>query len=63
MGSILNMEAENNVECRNCKSDVSKGSRRCKYCGILNPTVTIKEVLQTIFIIIVVMYIFTYFIN
>ena len=61
MGFILNMEDKNNVECRNCKSDVEKSSRRCPYCGILNPTVTIKEVLSTIFIVIAVMYAFTYF--
>jgi len=44
------------VECRNCKSEVERKTRRCPYCGILNPTVTIKEVLVTTFFIIVVMY-------
>ncbi|MEA2050576.1 MAG: hypothetical protein U9O56_07585 [Campylobacterota bacterium] len=55
------MKDEEFQECRNCKAPVKKGTRRCEYCGILNPTVTIKEVLKTIFIVIVVMYIFTYF--
>ncbi|MEA3384698.1 MAG: hypothetical protein U9Q20_08545 [Campylobacterota bacterium] len=55
------MEKEHIVECRNCKSEIRKNSRRCPYCGILNPTVTIREVFNTIFVVIVVMYAFTYF--
>lgn len=49
--------------CRNCKSEVELKSRRCPYCGILNPTVKVPEILKTIFAIIVIMSIFTYFIN
>lgn len=47
--------------CRNCKSEIQTKLRRCPYCGILNPTVTIKEILITIFGVILVMSIFTYF--
>ena len=49
--------------CRNCKSEVELKTRRCPYCGILNPTVKVPEILKTIFIIIIVMSIVSYFIN
>lgn len=49
--------------CRNCKSEIQTKLRRCPYCGILNPTVTIKEILVTIFWVIIVMSIVTYFIK
>ncbi|MEA3352698.1 MAG: hypothetical protein U9Q33_02630 [Campylobacterota bacterium] len=55
------MSKEEHVPCKNCKSDIRKKSRRCPYCGILNPTVTIKEVMVTMIIMIIVMYGFTYF--
>jgi RNA polymerase subunit RPABC4/transcription elongation factor Spt4 len=48
--------------CRNCKSEIQTKLRRCPYCGILNPTVTIKEILITIIGVIAVMSIYTYFI-
>jgi len=47
--------------CRNCKSDVESKTRRCPYCGILNPTVKVPEILITIFAIIIIMSIVTYF--
>ena len=47
------------VQCRNCKRDIELKIRRCPYCGILNPTVTVKEVITTTLIIIVVMFILT----
>jgi RNA polymerase subunit RPABC4/transcription elongation factor Spt4 len=50
-------------ECRNCKSEVESKIRRCQYCGILNPTVKTKDILTTIFVIIVVMSLYTYFIG
>jgi len=50
-------------ECRNCKSLVESKSRRCQYCGILNPTVKVKDVFITIFAIIFVMSLYTYFIG
>jgi RNA polymerase subunit RPABC4/transcription elongation factor Spt4 len=50
-------------DCRNCKSQIKKGIRRCPYCGILNPTVKTSEVVKTIFIILFIMGIFTYFSN
>jgi len=50
-------------ECRNCKSLVESKTRRCQYCGILNPTVKVKDVFITIFAIIFVMSLYTYFIG
>lgn len=49
--------------CRNCKSEVELKTRRCPYCGILNPTVKLPEILKTIFGVLVVMALFTYFTN
>jgi len=62
---IFNMEEklDNIEECRNCKYKVKKGIRRCPACGILNPTVKIIDVFKTIFIVIIVMTIFTYITN
>ncbi|MEA3513656.1 MAG: hypothetical protein U9R37_08650 [Campylobacterota bacterium] len=51
------------VECRNCKSELKKGQGRCPYCGVLNPTVKVPEILITMFIIIFIMWIFTTFIK
>ena len=47
--------------CRNCKTEIRKKLRRCPYCGILNPTVTLKEIFITMIGIVIVMGIFTYF--
>ena len=52
---------ENEVECRNCKSEIRKGTRRCPYCGILNPTVKVPEILKTIAFVIIVMFIYSIF--
>ncbi len=49
------------VACRNCYYDLKKGIRRCPYCGILNPTLTLKNVFVMIFIITFIMSIYTYF--
>ena len=49
--------------CRNCKSEIESKIRRCPYCGILNPTVKIKDIFIGIFFVLVVMYIVTYFMN
>ena len=38
-----------NKECRNCHSEVTKGVGRCPYCGILNPTIEIKDIFKSIF--------------
>ena len=54
---------ENLEECSNCKSKVPKKERRCPYCGILNPTVTIPEILITIAAVIAVMSVYTVFFN
>ena len=50
-------------ECRNCKSLVESKTRRCQYCGILNPTVKTKDVFVTIFAIMIIMGLYTYFIG
>jgi len=47
--------------CRNCKSEIETKLRRCPYCGILNPTVTLKEIFLTIFWVLIIMGIVTYF--
>ena len=46
-------------KCRNCKSDIPKRSSRCIYCGILNPTIKIPEILITIAVVLFSMYIYT----
>jgi RNA polymerase subunit RPABC4/transcription elongation factor Spt4 len=48
-------------ECRNCKAEVKEGIRRCQYCGILNPTVKLKDIFITIAVIIFTMTILSYF--
>ncbi len=53
--------SENLVECKNCKREIKKNIRRCHYCGILNPTVTVKEVITTILVVVSIMYAYTYF--
>ncbi len=53
------IETDKLVACRNCKSEVQNSTRRCPYCGILNPTVTISQVLKTILVVIVIMYIYS----
>lgn len=49
--------------CRNCKREIEIKKRRCYYCGILNPTVTLKEIFVTMAGVIIFMGIFTYFFN
>jgi len=48
--------------CRNCKREIKPKLRRCPYCGILNPTIKLKEIFIGIAIVLIVMYIITYFI-
>ncbi len=48
-------------ECRNCKSEIPEKIRRCQYCGILNPTVKVPEILKTIAVIVIIMSIYTIF--
>ncbi len=55
------MEEDILEPCRNCKSEVKRGSKRCPYCGILNPTVKVKDIFITIAAVIFVMSIVTYF--
>jgi len=54
---------ENLEECRNCKSLVQSKTRRCQYCGILNPTVKTKDIFITIFAILSIMSVYSYFIS
>ncbi len=49
-----------NKKCRNCRSEVNKGVGRCPYCGILNPTIELKDIFKTIFWVIFIMAIVTY---
>lgn len=54
---------KNEVQCRNCYYDVTKGIRRCPYCGILNPTIKLKEIFTMTFAILLVMSLYTYVIK
>jgi len=47
--------------CRNCKREVENKIRRCPYCGIMNPTVTLKDIFTGIAFVLVSTGIFTYF--
>ena len=59
-----NQESNENLEpCRNCKSDVASKIRRCPYCGILNPTVKVKDIIITMLLVTVVMFTYTYFLK
>jgi len=48
------------ANCRYCKREIQKDIKRCPYCGTLSPTVTIKEILKIIFIILFIMFIYSY---
>ncbi len=48
-------------KCRNCKHEIPSKISRCQYCGILNPTVKVPEILATIFFVIVAMTIYSIF--
>ena len=50
-------------ECRNCKHEVKSKVGRCEYCGILNPTIKTKDIFKTIFAVLLVMAVYTYFIK
>jgi len=39
------MENQNLKKCRSCTYEVDKGIGRCAYCGVLNPTLEIKDIL------------------
>ncbi len=49
--------------CKNCKNEIEPKKRQCPYCGILNPTVTLKDIFVGMAIVIFVMSIVTYFVN
>jgi len=57
------MSNKKQESCRNCKHELEYEIKRCPYCGILNPTISISEVLKTIFAVIVVMYTFSYILS
>lgn len=49
--------------CKNCKREIAPKKRQCPYCGILNPTVTLKDVFISMAIVIVIMAIVTVIVN
>ena len=49
--------------CRNCLYDVNNNIRRCPYCGILNPTIELKEIFITIITIVTIMSIYTFYLK
>lgn len=49
--------------CKNCKNEIEAKRRQCPYCGILNPTVTLKDVFVSMAIVLIVMGVVTFFIN
>jgi hypothetical protein len=51
------------VPCKNCKRDIPPKKRQCPYCGILNPTVTLKDIFLTLALVLVVMSVVTFFVN
>ncbi|MCK5111092.1 MAG: hypothetical protein KAQ94_06185 [Arcobacteraceae bacterium] len=54
------MEKQITESCRYCKHEIIKGVRRCPYCGVLNPTLKMKDIFVTIAVIIFIMSIVTY---
>lgn len=49
--------------CKNCKNEIEAKKRQCPYCGVLNPTVSLKDIFIGMAIVLFVMSLFTYFIN
>jgi RNA polymerase subunit RPABC4/transcription elongation factor Spt4 len=49
------------AECRNCKRMIDNKIRKCPYCGILNPTVTLKDIFLGIALVVVVMGVYSTF--
>ena len=49
--------------CKNCKNEIEAKKRQCPYCGILNPSVTLKDIFLALAFVLVVMSIVTYFVN
>ncbi len=49
--------------CKNCKREIEAKKRQCPFCGILNPTVTLKDVFVSLFIVLAIMSVVTFFIN
>ncbi len=51
------------VPCRYCKQEIRLNSRRCPYCGTFNPTVKQKEIIITTVVMIIILYIASFFIK
>ncbi len=51
------------VPCKNCKREIEPKRRQCPYCGILNPTVTLKDIFSALALVLIVMGVVTYFMN
>lgn len=58
---MRNLKLSKLVPCKNCKRDIPPKKRQCPYCGILNPTVTLKDIFLTLALVLVVMGVVTYF--
>lgn len=57
-GTIIKLEP-----CRHCKREIEPKKRQCPYCGTLNPTVKMKEIVVGIASVTVIMYLVSIFIN
>ncbi len=57
------MENQDLKKCRNCTYEVPKGIKRCPYCGILNPTLEMKEIILGIIGVVAVMALYTFVIS
>ena len=44
--------------CRNCKREIEGKLRQCPYCGILNPTVKLKDIFIGIAVVLIAMSIY-----
>ena len=51
------------AKCKNCEREIEPKKRQCPYCGILNPTVTLKDIFLSLAFVLVVMAIVTYFVR
>ena len=56
----MQIKKDTNVKtapCKKCGIEVKKGIRDCPHCGVLNPTLNIKEIVLMIGAILVISYV------